>query len=144
MSPSRTLAAAAVLLAGAFASRAAGQAADADLLKLRQEWQRAYQAKEWPRAIELSRKLIELQPKDGTFHYNLACCHAQSGDKPAAMAALREAADRGFSDADLVNYDLDLDPVRNEPGFEVIAARVQAAQRLVLDDFRIKAQSAVI
>jgi len=59
--------------------------------------------------------------------YNLACAHARSGDRRAALAALERAVAEGYADAAHLRADPDLASLRGRPEFEAIAAGLEAA-----------------
>jgi predicted esterase len=63
---------------------------------------------------------------EGRSAYNLACAYARSGDSENALLWLGASASAGFANSRLLAADSDLDPVRGNPEFEEIAARVEA------------------
>jgi tetratricopeptide (TPR) repeat protein len=72
-----------------------------------------------------------LKQAGGVAHYNLACVRARQGAAAEAVAELRQAVERGFSDVSALNRDPDLAMVRSAPGFQdvVIAASTEAAAK---------------
>lgn len=101
---------------------ALAQQPDADVLK--QQFDAAYQAKNWRTAIEAGRKLANLRPDDPVSAYNLACVYALAGNKPEAMEWLSAADERGFADADLMQSDADLASLRELASFREVVERV--------------------
>ena len=63
---------------------------------------------------------IALEPDYGPAYYNLACIQAQRGEKPAAVASLKKAVEKGFVDREFILNDSDLEGIRNEPDFQVL------------------------
>lgn len=79
--------------------------------------------------LKMDRKLVRLQPKNATAHYNLACSLALSERPLDALAALRTAVVLGYTDYDWMRQDPDLKPIAHDPAFAVILREVkQAAQ----------------
>ena len=78
-------------------------------------------------AETLSRKLIELAPRDATAHYNLACALANQDRADEALDALGRAVDMGFRNAAHIRADPDLASLRGKPRFRAIVARAPRA-----------------
>src|SRR5665213_73775 len=55
--------------------------------------------------LRMDRLLVRLQPDNATAYYNLACSLALSRRKPAALAALRQAIERGYVDFEWMAQD---------------------------------------
>ncbi len=72
------------------------------------------------------RRAQAVRPDAWIPSYNLACLEAVSGRPEAALAALKEAVDRGLSRPEQLENDPDLDSLRSLPGFQEIVARVRA------------------
>jgi len=70
--------------------------------------------------------------------YNLACLWALRGERDAALAALREAYDLGFTDV-LITTDSDLDSLRTDPRFkaevEKVLGRIRARREMATTVF---------
>jgi TolB-like protein len=60
----------------------------------------------------------KLDCKAGRVIYQRACLAAQAGDKREAMALLREAIARGFSQVQLLHIDMNLEPLWGDPEFK--------------------------
>lgn len=58
--------------------------------------------------------------------YNLACAYSLNGDKRKALNALEEAVTAGFDDADHIENDPDLAPLRDEPRYKLILEKARA------------------
>eukprot|EP01006_Ploeotia_vitrea_P015260 TRINITY_DN42_c0_g1_i1.p1 TRINITY_DN42_c0_g1~~TRINITY_DN42_c0_g1_i1.p1 ORF type:complete len:539 (-),score=82.68 TRINITY_DN42_c0_g1_i1:720-2309(-) len=70
--------------------------------------------------------LTELQ---ALIQYNLACCDLREGNKDAAVKHLQEAAALGFDNADHLTQDSDLEPIREDPRFQVLLKAVETRQK---------------
>ena len=71
-------------------------------------------------------KAEKLRPDSWIPVFNLACLEAIGGRGPEAVALLREAADRGLDNPDVVARDADLQPLRNLPEFREILKKIRA------------------
>jgi hypothetical protein len=84
-----------------------------------------HDCKDYRKAIHVYTKMLELgsgYPFNAA--YNIACCHAQLGDKEAALEWLQKSLDLGFRDLRHVREDDDLRSLRDEPRFRKMAAIV--------------------
>ncbi|QYM80110.1 hypothetical protein K0B96_05700 [Horticoccus luteus] len=70
-----------------------------------------------PDGLKMDRKLVRLQPRNATAHYNLACSLALSQRPAAALKSLRDAIALGYRDADWMRQDPDLEPLKTRPEF---------------------------
>jgi tetratricopeptide (TPR) repeat protein len=59
--------------------------------------------------------------------YNLACLRAQLGQKNEAVKALEKALEHGFSNAELMASDADLDPLRKRDDFKALMAKISTS-----------------
>ena len=75
--------------------------------------------------LKMDRRLVRLQPKNATAHYNLACSLALSSRKADALKALRRAVDLGYNDYDWMAQDPDLEGLKGNPQFEAILEKLQ-------------------
>ncbi len=66
----------------------------------------------------------EIRPQRPDIWYNLACALARSGGKKKALAALKRAVDAGFSNAEQLARDPDLESLRREEGFRQLTERL--------------------
>src|SRR3954468_14109424 len=62
--------------------------------------------------LKMDRRLVKLQPRNATAHYNLACSLALSKRRTAALQELRQAVALGYSDFDWMQQDPDLEALK--------------------------------
>jgi len=67
--------------------------------------------------LRMDRRLVRLQPRNPTAHYNLACSLALSKRKADALRSLREAVGLGYRDLEWMSHDPDLQSLKGHPGF---------------------------
>lgn len=67
--------------------------------------------------LRMDRRLVKLQPHNATAHYNLACSLALVKRNGAALRALQQAIELGYSDFDWMQQDPDLDALKDRPEF---------------------------
>ncbi|MEO6567196.1 MAG: hypothetical protein ABIO94_00420 [Opitutaceae bacterium] len=67
--------------------------------------------------LKMDRKLVKLQPRNATAHYNLACSLALAKRKSDALRTLQHAVELGYKDLDWMQQDPDLEDLKNQPGF---------------------------
>jgi tetratricopeptide (TPR) repeat protein len=60
----------------------------------------------------------------GVAYFNMACGHTRLGQKEKALAALSNAVAEGFTNRNVYETDVDLAPLRAEPRFQEILARL--------------------
>jgi predicted esterase len=77
----------------------------------------AYKAEDWPQAIRYYGYVLRHDPFSPGVYYNLACCHARSGESQQALEALEEAIAVGWDDAQWMQQDTDLVSLRTDPRF---------------------------
>jgi tetratricopeptide (TPR) repeat protein len=70
--------------------------------------------------LKMDRKLVKLQPKNATAHYNLACSLALSKRKSDALRELRQAVQLGYRDFDWMQQDPDLELLKEHPEFQAL------------------------
>ncbi len=75
--------------------------------------------------LKMDRKLVRLEPKNATAHYNLACSLALSKKRPDALRSLRKAVSLGYDDLDWMEQDPDLEILKNDPGFKKLLAQLK-------------------
>jgi len=75
--------------------------------------------------LKMDRKLVKLQPKNATAHYNLACSLALSKRKAAALQELRQAVQLGYRDFDWMQQDPDLEALKKHPEFQAIMEQLK-------------------
>ena len=67
--------------------------------------------------LKMDRKLVKLQPRNATAHYNLAYSLALSRRKTDALRSLRQAVALGYRDFDWMQQDPDLEELKKHPEF---------------------------
>lgn len=110
-----------------------------DVPRLNEAFIRAYNDKEWAKAIELGEKLQAADPKNETHLYNLACVYALGGQGDKAVDAFRRAADDGFPDYELAATDPDLDSIRGKDGYKTGLETIKKNSAKMLESFKEKA-----
>lgn len=70
--------------------------------------------------LKMDRRLVKLQPKNATAHYNLACSLALSKRRTAALHELRQAVQLGYRDFDWMQQDPDLEVLQHHPEFQAL------------------------
>ena len=105
---------------------------DDQLKALNEELRRVYGQKDWPAAMAVLDRMLKLADDTGKREYQggilymKACIHALSGQKPQAMAAIREALAAGFTDYSNYSSDTDFDSLRGDPEFKSLLAEIKA------------------
>jgi predicted Zn-dependent protease len=75
--------------------------------------------------LKMDRKLVRLQPRNATAHYNLACSLALSKRKSEALRALQQAVKLGYHDFDWLQQDPDLEGLKAHPEFQRLLAQLK-------------------
>jgi hypothetical protein len=78
------------------------------------------------KGLLLDRQLVEHDPRDPIFRYNLACSCSLTGDLPGASAELLTAFELGYRDFEHLLRDPDLRRLRADARFEAVRARMAA------------------
>lgn len=81
-----------------------------------------YSEKDYAGALVGCRKALELHPGNGFILYNVACLQSLLGRKEEAFDALAPALKAWPAAKELAANDNDLDPLRDDPRFEVLVA----------------------
>jgi adenylate cyclase len=76
------------------------------------------------RAREWAERALEAAPDEPSVLYNLGCMHSLMGDHDKAIALVDEAVKLGFGYRAWLEKDGDLDPLRDDPRFQAILARL--------------------
>jgi TolB-like protein/tetratricopeptide (TPR) repeat protein len=76
------------------------------------------------RALEWSRRSLELYPEDMSALVNGACVHAKAGLKDEALGLLERVFARGWGKRDWVEHDPDYDSLRDEPRFRLLLEKL--------------------
>ena len=77
------------------------------------------------RAIEWSRRSLELHPGDMGALIKAACLHAKAGQKDEALELLERLFARGWGKRDWVEHDPDYDILRDDPRFKRLLSRLK-------------------
>jgi adenylate cyclase len=77
------------------------------------------------RALEWSRRSLQLYPDDMGALINAACLHAKAGLKEAAIDILERVFGSGRGKRDWVEHDPDYDSLRDDPRFQRLLARLK-------------------
>lgn len=72
--------------------------------------------------------LARIQPNDPAVLYNLACSYSLSKSFDNAAVVLSRAISSGFTDFKWLMKDPDLSPLRKEPSFKKVWAKISAFQ----------------
>ena len=113
----------ALFVLGSIGAFAQGQR---EVRKVAGQFALAFEKEDWPEAVKLGERLVELAPKNHLHPYNLACAHARGGAVDEALTWLERAAAEGFSNPEGVLRDEDLLSVRDRPRFAVVVEQIQA------------------
>ncbi len=73
----------------------------------------------------MDRKLVRLDPKNPTAHYNLACSLALCKKRPDALRSLRKALSLGYDDLDWMEQDPDLEILKDDPEFRKLLSQLK-------------------
>jgi len=77
------------------------------------------------RAMEWSRRSLELYPEDMSALVNAACLRAKCGLKEEALELLERVFARGWGKRDWVEHDPDYDILRDDPRFKKLLAKLK-------------------
>ena len=77
------------------------------------------------RAMEWSRRALDLQPEDPCVQLNAVCLYAHLGLKAEALTLMERVFARGCGKRDWVEHDPDYDSLRAEPRFQALLARLK-------------------
>ena len=75
--------------------------------------------------LKMDRKLVKLQPRNATAHYNLACSLALAKRKTDALRTLQQAVELGYKDLDWMQQDPDLDDLKDQPAFVALVDQLK-------------------
>jgi adenylate cyclase len=77
------------------------------------------------RALEWSRRSLELYPHDMGVLINAACMRCKMGLKEEALALLERVFSRGWGKRDWIDHDTDYDSLRDDPRFQQLIAKLK-------------------
>jgi tetratricopeptide (TPR) repeat protein len=75
--------------------------------------------------LKMDRKLVKLQPRNATAHYNLACSLALAKRKTDALRTLQLAVELGYKDLDWMQQDPDLEELKDQPAFVALVDQLK-------------------
>lgn len=78
--------------------------------------------------LKVDQRLVALREDDPIVRYNLACSYALLNQADKAFAALDQAITLGYTDADHMDKDEDLDKVRSDPRYAEATARMRSGR----------------
>ena len=76
------------------------------------------------RALAWAKGVWALATEEPVHYYNLACFYAPIGESERALTALEKFAASGLGRRDWMEHDSDLDPLRADPRFQALLARL--------------------
>jgi len=85
-----------------------------------------FREKQYAKAEQALRKVLEKLPRSPLFHYNLAAAQARLGKTDAALENLTLAIDYGFENRQALQGDPDLASVRGHARFKALVAELDA------------------
>jgi TolB-like protein/tetratricopeptide (TPR) repeat protein len=84
-----------------------------------------FEAGQTARAMEWSRRSLELDPEDMSTLISAACLHARLGQKDEALEFLERSFARGWGKRDWIEHDPDYEILRGDPRFERLLAKLK-------------------
>lgn len=79
--------------------------------------------------LKMDRRLVRMKPDHAVAHYNLACSLALLKRKKDALRSLADAIERGYSDAQWMAKDPDLEDLRADATFITLLKRIRGKRR---------------
>ena len=76
--------------------------------------------KDKERAVEFTKRAMQVDPDDPMLLYNVACTYAQLGMPNEALNALESSVEKGWGDRNWIEHDSDLDSVRTSPRYQAL------------------------
>jgi len=77
------------------------------------------------RAMEWTRRSLELYPDDMSALFNATCLNARAGRKQEALDLIERAFLRGWGKRDWLEHDPDYDTLRDEPRFKTLLEKLK-------------------
>ena len=81
-----------------------------------------YAAGRYAEVADALRATVDEHPEYGMLFFNLACCESLTGQPTLAVDHLRRAIELSEEVREHARSDVDLDPIRDEPGFRDLVA----------------------
>lgn len=142
--PTRIVALLTMLLPGLVSTAGERTESEENSERLQAVWRRAYESRDWERAIDAGRQLVDLNPEKAGPAYNLACAYSLAGDRDAAVRWLRVSAENGWSLTGTLLRDEDLDAIRDHSDYAAILDIVKTNNARELEPFKKKAVRAKV
>lgn len=76
------------------------------------------------RALDWANRALALDPGNPSVLYNLGCFYSIAGERDKALDCLERSVEVGTISKDWVEHDSDLDPIRDDPRFQALLARL--------------------
>jgi serine/threonine protein kinase/tetratricopeptide (TPR) repeat protein len=76
------------------------------------------------RALEWAQRALASGPDETIVLANVACMYARAGEKEEALSCLEKMFGRGIGKRDWIDNDPDYDPLRDDPRFQAMLARL--------------------
>ncbi len=80
------------------------------------------------KGLEVDKKLIEIQPREPLYYYNLACTHSLLGHIDPAFQALSRAVQLGYDKLEHLIDDPDLANLKNDGRYDALLQKLQGGQ----------------
>src|SRR5690606_35264567 len=93
--------------------------------ELRTQFSKAYEAKDYEKALEATIKLHEMRPAIEAHIYNIACMNCLLDRKEEAYKWLDKLVEAGYKDADYLAEDDDFRTMRGEARFRRILEKIR-------------------
>jgi tetratricopeptide (TPR) repeat protein len=74
--------------------------------------------------LKMDRKMVRLEPRNATAHYNLACSLALLKRSAKALDELKLAIELGYTDYDWMLHDKDLEGLRDNAKFQSLLKKI--------------------
>jgi tetratricopeptide (TPR) repeat protein len=76
------------------------------------------------KAIEALEKAVRVDSSEAVLHYNLACYWSLARNRTLALKFLARALEIDANYRDLIPYEADFNPLRNDPDFQILAGAI--------------------
>jgi len=77
------------------------------------------------RGLEWAEQALRMDPDEPATYYNISCTYTTAGEIEKGLDYLDKAINAGFARKDWMKYDSDLDPLRDNPKFELILKKLK-------------------
>jgi len=79
---------------------------------------------EMEKGLTWTRRAQAADPEDSATLYNVACSYVRAGLRDEALHCLEKAVENGFGHREWLDNDSDLDPLRSDPRFQALRAKL--------------------